>query len=267
MSSGDIWNIVLGVVSSAFSAALAWMVQALLRRRRLDRKREFFGLRPGGEALLVVPRKVGTTDNDRIVAQNDVYALMELSALVYECGARYAVKPAHQIRQGIGDRAEFCIGGPLANERTAAHLRLKFPGFVHHPEWEGKQGNAFEIGDQAYVRELGVVDYVLLARIAVGEQQQPTFLVCGQTAVSNLAGVRHLRNNFRQLNHRHGGDSTFALLFKVLQPDNYGSDVIEFVADVTRQVQQERRALPASEAPSAKAATAKAASAPAAPTE
>jgi hypothetical protein len=238
VNSGDIWNIVLGVASSAVSATLAWLVQAMLRRRRLDRKRAFFGLRNGGDALLVVPRKAGSTDNDRIVAQSDVYGLMELSALVYECGAQYTVLPAHQIRQGIGDRAEFCIGGPVANERSAAHLKLKFPGFAHLAEWEPTKTNEFVIGDTHYAREAGIADYVLLARIAVGTQGLPTFLICGQTAVSNLAGVRHLRRAYRELSHRHGPDSSFALLFKVLQPDNYGSDVVEFVADVTKQAQR-----------------------------
>ncbi|WP_243638814.1 hypothetical protein [Streptacidiphilus pinicola] len=226
------------MASSAISATVAWLVQALLRRRKLNRKRAFFGLRSGSDALLVVPRKAGSADGERIVAQNDVYGLMELSALVYECGAQYTVLPAHQIRQGIGDRAEFCIGGPVSNERTAAHLKLKFPGFTHHAEWEATKTNEFVIGDTHYAREAGVADYVLLARIAVGAQGQPTFLVCGQTAVSNLAGVRHLRRSYRELNHKHGSDSTFALLFKVLQPENYGSDVVEFVADVTKQVQR-----------------------------
>jgi hypothetical protein len=239
MSNGDIWNVVLGVLSSAFSAGLAWAVQALLRRRRLERKRAFFGMRPGSEALLVVPRKAGSADSDRIVAQNDVYALMELSALAHECGGQYAVKPANQIRQGIGDRAEFCIGGPTANERTAAHLRLKLPGFVHSAEWEAGNVNQFVLGgSERFTREPGVVDYALLARIAVGAQGQPTFLVCGQTAVANLAVVRHLTRNYRELSRKYHAGSTFALLFKVLQPDNYGSDVIELVADVTRQVQQ-----------------------------
>lgn len=255
MNSTDIWNIVLGVASSAVSAALAWLVQTLLRRRRLDRKRAFFGLRGGSEALLVVPRKAGSTDGERIVAQGDVYGLMELSALVYECGAQYTVLPAHQIRQGIGDRAEFCLGGPVANERTAAHLKLKFPGFAHHAEWETTRTNEFVVGDTHYAREKGVVDYVLLARIAVGSQGLPTFLVCGQTAVSNLAGVRHLRRAYRELSHKHGSGSSFALLFKVLQPDNYGSDVVEFVADVTKQAQQAPPAVPKATAGASSAAT------------
>lgn len=238
VNSGDIWNIVLGVASSAVSATLAWLAQALLRRRRLDRKRAFFGLRSGSDALLVVPRKAGSAEDDRIVAQNDVYGLMELSALVYECGAQYTVLPANQIRQGIGDRAEFCIGGPVANERSAAHLKLKFPGFAVHAEWGETKTNEFVIGDTHYAREAGIADYLVIARIEVGSQGLPTFLICGQTAISNLAGVRHLRRAYRELSHRHGPDSTFALLFKVLQPDNYGSDVIEFVADVTKQAQQ-----------------------------
>ncbi|SEL09986.1 hypothetical protein [Streptacidiphilus jiangxiensis] len=244
MNSSDIWNIVLGVASSAVSAVAAWLLQALLRRRRINRERAFFGLPAGSEALLVVPRKAGSTDNDRIIAQLDAYALMELAALVYECGAQYTVQPAHQIRQGIGDRAEFCIAGPSTNERTAAHLKLKFPGFEFpvHPVEQDVRRIEFVVGSETYAWQRGVADYVLLARISVGAQGRPTFLVCGQTAVSNLAAVRHLRRSYRELSHKHGTDSTFALLYKVLQPDNYGPDVIEFVADVTQQAQQAPKA-------------------------
>jgi hypothetical protein len=237
VNSGDIWNIVLGVASSAVSATVAWVVQALLRRRRLNRKRAFFGLRSGSEALIVVPRKAGSSDGERIVAQKDVYALMELSALVYECGAHYTVQPAHQTRQGVGDRAEFCIGGPATNERTAAHLKLKFPGFLVPVDWESRKIE-FTVGDERYAWESGVADYVLIARISVGAEGQPTFLICGQTAISNLAAVRHMRRAYRELSHKHDADSTFALVYKVVQSDDYGPDVIEFVADVTKQAQR-----------------------------
>jgi hypothetical protein len=46
---GNVLNIVLGVVSSAVSAALAWAAQAALRRRRLARKPSS-GCTPGPSA-------------------------------------------------------------------------------------------------------------------------------------------------------------------------------------------------------------------------
>ena len=232
---GTVLNIVLGVVSSAVSAALAWTLQAALRRRMLDRKRAFFGMYPGTECLIVSPRKGGTTAEERVVALRDVYAMMELAALVGDCGATAEIIGAADVRQGLGGRAEFCIGGPTANERTAAHLRWRLPGVSVTAEWEAAGAPGLTIGDRTYTREKGVADYVLLARITGGAGERPTFLVCGQTAVSNLAAVRLLSRRYRELIRAHGPQGTFALLLRVVQPNAYGSDVVELVGDVTAQ--------------------------------
>ncbi|QMU75268.1 hypothetical protein GXW83_05330 [Streptacidiphilus sp. PB12-B1b] len=236
---GSVLNIVLGVVSSAVSAALAWVVQASLRRRSLERKRAFFGMRAGTECLIVAPRKAGTTAEDRVIAQRDVYAMMELAALVRECGAEAEIIGANEVRQGVGGRAEFSIGGPSANERTAAHLRWRLPGVVFRGDWEAGI-NELVIGDRVYAREKGVVEYVLLARITGGEGERPTFLVCGQTANSNLAAVRVLARRYRELIRAHGPHGTFALMLRVIQPGSYGADVVEFVGDVTAQASAPR---------------------------
>ena len=230
----NVLNIVLGVVSSAVSAALAWAVQSGLRRRRLERKREFFGMPSGSECLVVAPRKAQSAAEDRVIAQRDVYAMMELASLIRDCGAEAEVLPAGEVRQGVGSRAEFCIGGPAANERTAAHLRWKFPGVSTTAEWEAGV-NQLIIGDRTYTREKGLAEYVLLARITGGEGERPTFLVSGQTATSNLAGVRVLSRRHRELIRAHGPSGSFALLLRVVQADAYGPDVVEFVGDVTAQ--------------------------------
>jgi hypothetical protein len=231
---GNVLNIVLGVVSSAVSAALAWTAQAALRRRRLGRKRAFFGMYPGAECLIVAPRDGGSRVEDRVVAQTDVYALMELSALARECGAEAEVVGASQVRQGVGSRAEFCIGGPGSNERTAAHLRWKLPGVSFENDWQAGVLTTV-VGGTPYRREKGLSDYVLLARITGGDGERPTFLICGQTATSNLAAARVLSRRYRELVRVHGTHGTFALLLRVVQPGSYGSDVVEFVADVTAQ--------------------------------
>ena len=237
---GTVLNIVLGVVSSAVSAALAWTVQAVLRRRRLERKRAFFGLGRGAECLLVAPRKAGSTAEERIIAQRDLYAMMELAALVRECGAEAEVVSESEVRQGIGNRAEFCIGGPVSNSRMAAHLRWKLPGVSQSAEWEASGANALVIGDRTYTREKDVVEYVLLARLSGGEGERPTFLICGQTATANFAAARVLSRRYRELVRVHGGHGTFALLLRVVQPGSYGPDVVEFVGDVTAQASAAR---------------------------
>ena len=231
---GSVLNIVLGVVSSAVSAALAWTLQAALRRRRLDRKRAFFGMPTGTECLIVAPRKAGSAAEDRVLAVRDAYAMMELASVVSECGATAEIVGASDVRQGVGDRAEFCIGGPASNARTAAHLRWRLPGVTITTEWDDG-ANKLIIGDRVYRREKGSVEYVLLARITGGQGERPTFLICGQTATSNLAAARVLARRHRELIRAHGPDGTFALLLRVLQPDAYGSDVVEVVGDITAQ--------------------------------
>jgi hypothetical protein len=236
---GDgVLNIILGVVSSALSAGAAWALQAALRRRGLNRTRAFFGLPAGGECLLVVPRKAGSSA-DRTVAQRDVYALMELAALVRACGAEAEIVAHNEVHQGIGGKAEFCIGGPVANDRMAAHLRWRLPGVAVQAEWEAGVNNLI-IGDRTYSREKGQADYVLLGRIAAGLGERPTFLICGQTATSNLAAVRYLTRHQRALMRAHDQDRTFCLLLRVIQPDAYGADVIELVGDVTAQASAPR---------------------------
>jgi hypothetical protein len=237
-------NIVLGVVSSAVSAVLAWMLQAALRRRALERTRVFFGMPSGTECLIVAPRKVGSTPDERVVAQRDVYAMMEIASLVRMCGAEAQIISEHEIRQGVGSKAEFCIGGTLANARTAAHLRWKFPGVqIRDGNWDSNGSVELSVGDRTYTREKGVVEYVFLARITGGEGERPTFLVCGQTATSNLAAARVLSRHHRELIRTHGPTGTFALILRVVQPDSYGSDVVEIVADVTAQAAAPRPAL------------------------
>ena len=222
------------MVSSAVSAVLAWTLQAALRRRRLNRERAFFGMPAGTECLIVAPRKAGTAFDERVIAQRDVYAMMELAALVSDCGATAEIISAAEVRQGVGSRAEFCIGGPSANERTAAHLRWKLPGVSVKSAWEAGT-HELTVGGRTYAREKGLSDFVLLARITGGEGERPTFLICGQTTTSNLAAARVLSRRYRELVRVHGTHGTFALLLRVVQPGSYGSDVVEFVADVTAQ--------------------------------
>ncbi|MFC1417005.1 hypothetical protein [Streptacidiphilus cavernicola] len=242
MSDG-LLNVILGVVSSAISAGAAWALQSALRRRRLNRTREFFGLPRGSECLLVVPHKAGVTV-DRTVGQRDAYALMELAALVRECGAEAEIVAHNEVHQGIGGKAEFCIGGPAANDRMAAHLRWRLPGVAITTEWDETGLNQLLIGDQVHLREKGRADYVALGRIVAGQGERPTFLVCGQTATSNLAAVRYLTRHHHELMRRYSTDTTFCLLLRVVQADAYGADVVELVGDVTGPASAPRPAAP-----------------------
>ncbi|KDN85035.1 hypothetical protein KCH_31340 [Kitasatospora cheerisanensis KCTC 2395] len=232
-------NVVLGLIASAISAGLGWLAQSVRRRRRLERERAFFGLPNGGEALLVANRHA-SSPNPNSVARDDVYALMELAALVRECGARSTLTSHDEVRQGLGDKTEFCVGGPDSNERTGAHLASWLPGaaFVAPPADAGHPVRTLLVGEREFpfrssAEQPGGTAYVLLARVHLRPGSRPVFLIAGQTAVSNHAAVRHLAAHHRSLARRYGPDGAFAVVLRVLNARAYGPDVVEFEADVT----------------------------------
>ncbi|WP_186459522.1 hypothetical protein [Saccharopolyspora dendranthemae] len=124
--TGDAWNIGLNIIASVITGSVVWLSGRLLRLRGLRRKQAFFGLSSGGECLLVVPRMV-SADNERSVHRNDAAAMLDLSSILGECGAKPEVIFHDQVYQGLADKPEFCIGGPVANRRTEAHLRSVLP--------------------------------------------------------------------------------------------------------------------------------------------
>ncbi|RKE19395.1 hypothetical protein [Streptomyces sp. TLI_171] len=232
-------NVVLGLIASAISAGLGWLAQSVRRRRRLERERAFFGLPADGEALLVVNHHPASPSS-KSVSRSDVYALMELAALVRECGAQATLTGHDEVRQGLGDKTEFCVGGPSSNVRTAAHLASWLPGvaFGSPAEDSGHPVPTLLIGSREFAFETsgeqpGGRAYVLLARVHLRAGSRPVFLISGQTAVSNHAAVRYLAANHRKLARRHGRDGAFAVVLRVVNARAYGPDVVEFEADVT----------------------------------
>ncbi|MFF9089159.1 hypothetical protein ACF1BE_22580 [Streptomyces sp. NPDC014991] len=230
----DVRNIVLGVMAAGVSAALGWLARTFLWRRGLRRKQAFFGLPDHSESLLVVNRNAGGPE--LAVMRHDVFALLELSALIKDCHAHAQVVAHDAARQGFGERTEFCLGGPASNHRTAAHLSSLLPGVQVNVEAEpGPERGAFRIDGTDYRGEHGRSEYVLLARLTAGERRdsRPVFLFCGQSAITNQAAARYLARHHERLARRYGTGS-FVLLLKVVNSRAYGPDVVELVADVTR---------------------------------
>ncbi|MER5965835.1 hypothetical protein [Streptomyces sp. NPDC002057] len=226
----DLRNIVLGVLATGVSASFGWLGRTYFWRRKLRRKQEFFGLPGNSECLLVVNKEAG---GNGAVHRFDVFALLELSTLIKECGAHARILPHDQTHQGFGDRTEFCVGGPGSNRRTAAHLATLLPGLTVNVEVErGPDQGAFLIGSEQYRMDAGVEEYVVLARLMAGEDRRPVFLFCGQRAITNQAATRYLARHFEALARRHRHRS-FVLLLKVVNSQAYGPDVVELVADVT----------------------------------
>lgn len=226
----DVRNIVLGVVATAVSGGFGWFARTYLWRRALRRKQAFFGLPAGSDCLFVVNRQMGGTENS--LHRNDAFALLEISALIKDCGATVQVV-THEARQGFGERAEFCVGGPASNSRTVAHLHSLLPGVrVDQSAEAGPDRGAIVVGGETYRWEPGLAEYVLLARLTTGQGARPVFLLSGQTANSNQAAARYLARNHEELARGHRGRS-FCLVLKVVNSDAYGPDVTELVADVT----------------------------------
>ncbi|WP_369250165.1 hypothetical protein [Streptomyces sp. R41] len=233
----DVRNIVLGVLAAGISAALGWLARTYMWRRKLRRKQAFFGLPDNSESLLVVNRDAGSAD--LAVHRYDVFALLELSALIKDCGAHAEVITQDAARQGFGERTEFCVGGPGSNRRMAAHMDAMLPGVRVNTDPEpGPDRLAFQIGSERYRMEQGLTEYVLLARLTAGQPglTRPVFLFCGQRAITNQAATRYLARNHERLARKHG-DKSFVLLLKVVNSQAYGPDVVELVADVTRAAQ------------------------------
>ncbi|MBN0044554.1 hypothetical protein JS756_10595 [Streptomyces actuosus] len=240
----DVRNIVLGVVATGLSAMLGWLARTHLWRRRLRRKQAFFGLPDNSESLLVVNR--GAAGPDLSVMRYDVFALLELAALIKDCRAHAQIVPHDLARQGFGERTEFCVGGPASNRRMAAHLASLLPGVRVNVDAEPTPDRgAFRIGTEHYRVEPGLVEHVMLARLTVDQSQgsRPVFLFCGQTAITNQAAARYLARHHERLTRKYGSGS-FVLLLKVVNSQAYGPDVVELVADVTRAA---RAPLPAPE--------------------
>jgi hypothetical protein len=228
----DVRNIALGLIAAGISAACGWFTRTYLWRRKLRRKQRFFGLPPNSECLLVVPRAAGS--NDGTVARRDVFALLELSAIIKDCGANAQIVAHDAMEQGIGERTEFCIGGPVSNQRMVAHLASLLPGVQVNTDGErGPDRGAFRIGGEHYQMDKGSVEHVLLARLTAGENTRPVFLAAGQHSNANRAAVRYLARHHARLARKYGSDS-FCLLLKVVNSQAYGPDVVKLIADVTR---------------------------------
>lgn len=224
-------DVVPSLIASVITGVAVWLGQWLLRYRRLARKRAFFGVAPGASCVLVAPRHFASPKASS-VHRRDMAALVELATIVNECGARSMVRSEDGV-DTLGRSTEFCVGGPTANARTAAHLRSILPGVRFESDGTADALPTFRVGTTDYPASSKEAEYVVLGKAHVPTATHPVFLIAGQTSRSNLAGARHLANRHPGLMRSYGVNGRFCLVLKVVEPLVYGSDFVEIVADVT----------------------------------
>lgn len=243
---GRVWDLTINLLASAIAGAAVWLTQYALRRRKLERKRRFFGLDAGSECTFFVS-KHASSPRPNSVHRHDMGALLELAMVARDCGSRPEIASFDDPPVGIGTVTEFCVGGPTNNPRTARHLRWLLPGVTVSGDAELLTISA---GEQSFSLEDDVFEYVLLARVFGPEGGHPVFILCGQTALSNQAAARYLGNHHRRL-AREYADQPFCLALRIVDPPAYGSSVVEFVADLTAAALRAPQAAPSQEGASA----------------
>lgn len=229
----DLLTLLIAVATTAVAAlVIGWMMRGYFTDRAMRRLQAFFGLPDNSECVLVVSRD---TTADGSVARNDVFALLELSAVIKNCGAKAQIISGESAQQSFGERTEFCVGGPVANRRMAAHLHSLLPGVTINTDTDpGPDRGAFVIGSERYRLENGSVEHVLLARLTAGQEGRPVFLACGQRSITQQAAARYLAKHHTRLARKYGSGGNFCLLLKVVNSQAYGPDVVELVRDVTK---------------------------------
>jgi len=223
-------QLALGVGSSVVTGSAVWVGHRVRTTTRTRTLRRFLGLvGPHRDACRIVVGRHHSSP--RLIHQYDVAAMLEVSALVRATGVQPVVLSAEEAAEAA-DGVEFCISGPTANVRMAAHLRRYLPGLTHAPADDSPRSLALLVGGQVFAAERGKTEYVALARVC-RPGRADLFLLDGQTGITNRAAAVFLAENRVRLRRRFGDDETFVLLLRVTDPEAYGHREVEEVADVT----------------------------------
>ena len=228
--AGTITDIIAGLITAVISGGTVWLWQRGKRTRRKRRWANFFGVKPGQSTLVVMNRHWQT---EHAIARSDVYALLDAGSLIDELGGEIDVRSSDELRGGVGDRAEFCIGGPDSNPRTAAHLASFLPGIIVHSYSETGPAVAFTAGSDRFIRDPWKREFVIVAKLIPPGKTHPVFVISGQTPITNRAAVHFLRKNGAHLARTIGIREPFCLIIRVTSPDVYGHELVDLEKDVT----------------------------------
>jgi hypothetical protein len=228
--SSALLNILIGLVTSVLSGTAVLLWRRAATSRILHRKAAFFGLRPGRPCLIVMNNHwqlPGSASHD------DVHVMLEIAALAHEAGCPVTVIPADELRERADDSVEFCIGGPLSNPRTAAHLAAYLRGVKQRPISTRGDSGAIMVGGQKFSFKRGRQEYALAAKFTPAHSSYPVIVIYGQRAINSRAAINYLKQNYRTLSKTVDSISKFCLIIQVNSSDAYGSQAAELAADVT----------------------------------
>ncbi|MGW1374417.1 hypothetical protein ACWD6P_09075 [Streptomyces sp. NPDC002446] len=225
-------NILIGLITSLISGTSVWLWQRAKSARIWRRQGEFFGISPGQTCLIILSHR---HDSPWVTAHYDVYALLETAALVDQMRGQITFEAANEIRGGNGNRTEFCIGGPDANERSAGHLAHHLPGVMFRPFSDGPDALALVVGGREFLYVRGEREYAVVAKFTPRGASSPVFLICGQTANTNRAAVHFLKHHYQELVKTLPSVDRFCLVVRVSAPRVYGHELVELERDVTAE--------------------------------
>jgi hypothetical protein len=228
--SSALLNIVIGLVTSVVSGTAVLLWRRATTSRILHRKAAFFGLRPGRPCLIVMNNHwqlPGSASHD------DVQVMLEIAALAHEAGCPVTVIPADELRERDEDSVEFCVGGPLSNPSTAAHLAAYLPGVKQRPISARSDSGAIVVGGQKFSFKRGRQEHALVAKFTPTNSRTPVILIYGQRAINSRAAINFLKHNYKTLSKAVASISKFCLIIAVTESDAYGAQAAELAADVT----------------------------------
>ncbi|WP_049568256.1 hypothetical protein [Streptomyces sp. SBT349] len=223
-------NILIGLITTVISGGSVWLAQRAKAARLWRGKAAFFGIQPGQRCLLILSRH---HEKPRATGHRDVRALLEVAPLVEELGGRISVEPADEFLGTNGEATEFCLGGPVANRRSAAHLAHHLPGVAFTPLGPGPDSGAITAGGEEFRLALGEREYAVIAKFTPREASRPVFLICGQVQYANLAAMHFLKRDHRSLSRSLASPERFCLVVRISASRVYGHERVELERDVT----------------------------------
>jgi hypothetical protein len=226
-------DLLINLIASVIAGLAVWLYQYASRYQRLARTRDFLGVRGNEKCLVSIPRHTSSS-RENSVHRLDLATVVEVATLLERAGGETDLDISDRDTRGVAIMTEFCIGGPHANERTAAHLRQFAPG-VHIAPWSESPDVRLTVGDTVFDWEQGEREHVLVFKIVFEHApKNPLWIICGQVAIANQAAARFIKRNLVQLRKRYKSDQSFCLALRIADSKTYGYENVEELLDCTR---------------------------------